>query len=250
MKNYKNITSWISDYAKEANKTSLVVGISGGIDSSLVSTLCAETGIKTIVVSLPLHQKQHLHNLSIMQGEWLTNKYPNVEHRVLNLTTVYDAFVSLFPESEKSNLSLANTKSRLRMVSLYQIASNHNGLVVGTGNKVEDFGVGFFTKYGDGGVDISPIADLYKSEVWEMSKQLRIMKEIIDAPPTDGLWDDDRTDEQQIGASYPQLEWVMKNYDNLDNLNISNDEKKWVEIYLKHHKANQHKMISIPVCKL
>jgi len=248
MKNYQSIINWISGYAKEANKVSLVVGISGGIDSSLVSALCAETGIKTIAVSLPLHQKQHLHNLSIMHGEWLTKKYPNVEHRILDLTSGYDAFITIFPESEKSGLSLANTKSRLRMVALYQIASNHNGIVVGTGNKVEDFGVGFFTKYGDGGVDISPIADLYKTEVWEMSKQLGVIQEIIDAPPTDGLWEDDRTDEQQIGATYAQLEWAMGNYHRLNEL--EGDQKKWVEIYLKHHRANFHKMTPIPVCKL
>lgn len=242
------IKNWIKSYSDSAKKESLIVGISGGIDSSLVSTLCAETGIKTIAVSLPLHQKQHLHSLSMKQGEWLVKKYSNVEHRILDLTSGYDAFISLFPENEKSNLSLANTKSRLRMIALYQIASNHNGIVVGTGNKVEDFGVGFFTKYGDGGVDISPIADLYKSEVWELSRQLGVIQEIIDAPPTDGLWDDDRTDEQQIGATYAQLEWAMENHHRLNELD--GEQKRCVEVYLRHHASNLHKMKPIPVCKL
>jgi len=248
MKEDKKIVEWIVDYAARSRKDALVVGISGGIDSALVSTLCAETSMKTIVVSLPLHQAEKLHDLSMAQGAWLVKKYSNVEHRVIDLSDAYDVFIDLFSSEEKSGLSLANTKSRLRMVTLYQIASNHNGLVVGTGNKVEDFGVGFFTKYGDGGVDISPIADLYKSEVWEMAKKLGVLQEIIDAPPTDGLWDDDRTDEQQIGATYEQLEWVMENLDKVDEM--TDEQKKWVETYTKHHNANLHKMLPIPVCKV
>jgi NAD+ synthase len=241
------ITNWIKSYAETSSKTTLVVGISGGIDSALVSTLCAETGLKTIALSLPLHQKQNLHDLSIKQGNWLINKYKNVVHRTIDLTPSYDSFVQLFSADEISNLSLANTKSRLRMVALYQIAANNNGIVVGTGNKVEDFGVGFFTKYGDGGVDISPIADLYKTEVWEMSKILGVPKEIIDAPPTDGLWEDNRTDEQQLGMTYSKLEWAMQNADRQD---LQEEEKLLVDQYKKLHNANLHKMLPIPVCKL
>lgn len=241
------ITNWIKSYAETSSKTTLVVGISGGIDSALVSTLCAETGLKTIALSLPLHQKQNLHDLSIKQGNWLINKYKNVVHRTIDLTPSYDSFVQLFSADEISNLSLANTKSRLRMVALYQIAANNNGIVVGTGNKVEDFGVGFFTKYGDGGVDISPIADLYKTEVWEMSKMLGVPKEIIDAPPTDGLWEDNRTDEQQLGMTYSKLEWAMQNADRQD---LQEEEKLLVDQYKKLHNANLHKMLPIPVCKL
>ena len=248
MKSHKDITSWILSYASSARKDSLIIGISGGIDSALVSTLCAETGLRTIALSLPLRQKEQLHSLSMKQGEWLTNKYSNVEHRTIDLTSAYDSLVALFSEQEKSDLSLANTKSRLRMVSLYQVASNHNGIVVGTGNKVEDFGVGFFTKYGDGGVDISPIADLYKTEVWDMAKDLGILSAIIDAPPTDGLWDDDRTDEQQLGVTYQQLEWVMENHHKYEQLD--DEHKNWVDVYRRHHNANLHKMLPIPVYKL
>jgi len=244
----EKIVNWIKDYAERYNKKTLVVGISGGIDSAVVSTLCAKTGIDTIVLSLPLHQKQQLHDLSIAHGSWLTSRFKNVCHRTIDLTPSYDQFVSIFKDTEKSLLSLANTKSRLRMVALYQVASNHNGLVVGTGNKVEDFGVGFFTKYGDGGVDISPIADLLKTDVWNAARELDIISEIINAPPTDGLWEDDRTDEQQLGTSYENLEWAMKNAHNLDKL--EGNERKTVEIYLKHHNANLHKMLPIPICNL
>lgn len=243
----KKIVNWLLSYCKLHNKTSLIVGISGGIDSSVVSALCAETGIETIVLSLPLHQKASLHDLSLRHGNWLTEKYKNVKHRIIDLSATYDSFVSNFDSSEKSGLSLANTKSRLRMVTLYQVAGNHNGLVVGTGNKVEDFGVGFFTKYGDGGVDISPIADLMKSEVWDIARSMGILPEIIDAPPTDGLWDDDRTDEDQLAASYKELEWAMSNCGKLKLSECSERQKDVMKIYEKHHRANLHKMLPIPV---
>ena len=247
MSKHEKIINWIREYAFSSKKETLVVGISGGIDSSLVSTLCAETGLPTIVLSLPLHQKKYLHDLSIAHGEWITKKYKNVSHRTIELDEVYESFLKLFDREERSPLSLANSKSRLRMVTLYQVAANHNGLVVGTGNKVEDFGVGFFTKYGDGGVDISPIADLMKTEVWEISNQIGILSDIINAKPTDGLWEDDRTDEQQLGISYERLEWAMKNQHRIHEL--SSVEKIDLEVFLKHHNANKHKMLPIPICR-
>lgn len=242
----RDISDWIREYAANSSKTHLVVGVSGGIDSSVVSTLCAETQLETIAISMPIHQDPNLHSLSLDHGTWLSKKYKNVRHQVIDLTSVYESFASLFGESA-SKLSLANSKSRMRMVALYQVASNCNGLVVGTGNKVEDFGIGFFTKYGDGGVDISPIADLLKTEVWNIGRELGVLQSIIDAPPTDGLWDDGRTDEQQIGATYAQLEWAMNN---LSHPNPDKEQKRWIEIYLRHHSSNKHKMIPIPVYRV
>ncbi len=255
--NYKklnsDIISWIKNYAEKHNMSTLVVGISGGIDSAVVSTLCAKTGIDTIVVSMPIKQIESQNNLSINHGSWLTKKYNNVKHEIIDMTNIFLEIEFKFENINYSTLhALANTRARLRMLGLYQIAGTNNGLVVGTGNKIEDFGIGFFTKYGDGGVDISPIGDCMKSDVWEMGKELNISKNIIDAPPTDGLWDDGRTDADQLkGLNYQQLENAMK----LDELNkttntYTESELELLEKYIKIRKPNLHKMFEIPVFKL
>jgi len=241
-----DITCWIKDYANSCNKTTLVIGVSGGVDSSVVSTLCAKTGLKTIVASMPIHQLQHQDDLSKLHINDITSKYSNVALRNVDLSSTFDSLVQCLKDSEKSMLSLANTRSRIRMTMLYQIASTCNGLVVGTGNKVEDFGIGFFTKYGDGGVDISPIADLYKTEVWDLAKHLNISRKIIDSPPTDGLWDDGRTDEDQIGASYEELEYAMKYGQTIGQ---TKRQQQVLKIYKDYNSANYHKMTPIPVFK-
>jgi NAD+ synthase len=233
------IQKWIDDYCKSVPFTlqSLVVGISGGIDSSVVSTLCALTGRKTIVLSMPIKQQKNQHDLSLSQGNWLTKKFKNVELNILNLENIFNEFEKTLNKFDSEH-GFANSRSRLRMTTLYQVAAFNNGIVVGTGNKVEDFGVGFYTKYGDGGVDISPIADCTKTEVWELGKYLGIGNKIIEAEPTDGLWNDARSDVDQLGMSYEDLEKAMSN---------SNDPnyKKYLEI----RKKNIHKIKPIPVCK-
>tara|TARA_Y100000590_G_scaffold393397_1_gene471653 strand:- start:257 stop:997 length:741 start_codon:yes stop_codon:yes gene_type:complete len=234
------IKSWISDYCKSMHKEpdSLVIGISGGIDSSVTSTICALTGKKTIVVSMPIKQIKQQHSLSLKHQEWLKKKFKNVEGHLVDLDNLFKSFNNSLNKFDNDH-GYANSRARLRMVTLYQIAASSNGIVVGTGNKVEDFGVGFYTKYGDGGVDISPIADCSKSQVWEMGKNLGILKEIVDAQPTDGLWDDGRTDVNQLGMSYKELEDAMKDSSNKNH-------KKYLEI----RKRNLHKMNPIPVCKM
>ena len=234
------IKKWILDYCKSMPKEAetLVIGISGGIDSSVTSTICALTGKKTIVLSMPIKQIQEQHDLSLKHLEWLKSKFKNVESHLVVLDKVFESFKTSLNEF-KSEHGLANSRARLRMATLYQVAASNNGIVVGTGNKVEDFGVGFYTKYGDGGVDISPIADCTKSQVWEMGKNLGILKEIINAQPTDGLWDDGRTDVNQLGMSYRELEEAMMSSSNKNH-------KKYLEI----RKRNLHKMDSIPVCKI
>ena len=217
---------------------SLVIGISGGIDSSVSSTLSAMTGLKTIVLSMPIKQKENQHDLSLKHQKWLVEKFNNVEAHTISLDKLFESFSSTLKKFDNEH-GFANSRARLRMTTLYQVAAANKGIVVGTGNKVEDFGVGFYTKYGDGGVDISPIADCNKTEVWELGKELGILKEIIDAPPTDGLWDDGRTDEGQLGLQYNELEEAM------NNPNSENREK-----YEKIRKLNLHKMESIPVCKI
>lgn len=240
----KIIIKWIKDYAKKNKIGTLVVGISGGIDSSVVSTLCAETGIKTIVVSMPIKQSKTTHSLSIKHGQWLEEKYQNVDHITIDLNKSWKAFENLWPNANL--LALANSRARLRMMTLYQLAQTEGGIVVGTGNKVEDFGVGFFTKYGDGGVDISPIGDCLKTEVWDMGTFLGLLQEIIEAPPTDGLWDDGRTDEDQLGMSYPELESSMMFTG--DEKTLNKDEKYRLKRYREIRERNLHKMIPIPVC--
>jgi len=234
------IKNWIQNYVNTmpAKANSLVIGISGGIDSSVSSTLCALTGMKTIVLSMPIKQKSTQHDLSLKHQEWLKKNFSNVEGYTIELDNLFSSFKTSLSKFDNEH-GMANSRARLRMTTLYQVAAANQGIVVGTGNKVEDFGVGFYTKYGDGGVDISPIADCNKSEVWALGKELKILKEIIDAPPTDGLWDDGRTDEGQLGLSYEELEEAM------DNESSKNRDK-----YLKIRKANLHKMDPIPVCKI
>jgi len=239
------ITSWIKEYANTNGIEALVVGVSGGIDSGVVSTLCAETGLPTYVLSMPLNSSAKNDDLSDSYTSALEKKYENVTKVRVDLSPVYERFISSLDfwigdgEFTSNDLANANTKSRLRMVTLYQIAANVGGIVVGTGNKVEDYGVGFYTKYGDGGVDIAPIADLYKTEVWELGKHLGVDQRIIDAPPTDGLWEDSRTDEDQIGASYAELEEAME-------LGTGSA----VEVLNKFNAQNKHKMEPIPTFKL
>lgn len=242
-----NISKWIKDYVVKYNIKSLVVGVSGGIDSALVSTLCCETGVTTYVVSMPILQKEDQLTRASNHLKWLSDRYPNCKCLEIDLSKTFIEFSNLFSADLKTNLSLANTRSRIRMISLYQISGSVNGIVVGTGNKIEDFGVGFFTKYGDGGVDISPIGDLTKTEVRELSKEMGIIKEIIEANPTDGLWDDNRTDEQQMGASYEDLEWAMSFKGRVSEL--SEDRRKILSIYKRLNKVNRHKMKKIPIYK-
>jgi NAD+ synthase len=240
------ITNWIGDYILEnPSIKSLVVGVSGGIDSAVVATLCAETGLPTYVLSMPLNSNKKNDELSDSYSDALEDRYENVTKIRIDLSSVYERFISSFDfwtgdgEFTSNDLTNANTKSRIRMVTLYQVAGNVSGIVVGTGNKVEDYGVGFYTKYGDGGVDIAPIADLYKTEVWELGKHLGVDQRIIDAPPTDGLWEDSRTDEDQIGASYAQLEEAME---------LGTGPA--VEVLKKFNTQNKHKMQPIPTFKL
>ena len=242
----KIIKNWLKNYSDISGLKTFVIGISGGIDSALTSTLCAETGINTIVVSMPIHQNKDQLTRARNHINWLQNKYKNVQYREFNLSHVYDTFAILFTDNQ-NELALANSRARIRMTCLYQIAQTNNGLVVGTGNKIEDFGVGFFTKYGDGGVDISPIADLTKTEVRDLARQVGINEEIILAPPTDGLWEDNRTDEDQLGATYEELEWAMT-YTGEDY--ITEREQEVVRIYDKFNKQNKHKMEPIPTFKL
>ena len=244
----KKVVDWLKKYSEDNNNFCFVVGISGGIDSATVSTLCAETGISTHVVSLPIHQNTDQIELANQHIKDLKVKYNNIIPHYIDLSNNFDMIKNTLI-NYNNPLSWANTKSRLRMVTLYHIASFNNGLVVGTGNKIEDFGIGFFTKYGDGGVDISPIADFTKTEVRKMAKILGVNEQIIKVKPTDGLWDDDRTDEDQIGATYEELEWAMNYLENGHNYSLSERQNNILNISNKFHAANMHKMISIPIFK-
>ena len=234
------IKDWILNYINSMPKKaeSLVIGISGGIDSSVSSTLSAMTGLKTIVLSMPIKQKDTQHDLSLRHQEWLKKNFKNVQGHTLELDSLFKTFENTLGKFDSIH-GMANSRARLRMTTLYQVAAANNGIVVGTGNKVEDFGVGFYTKYGDGGVDISPIADCNKTEVWELGRELKILDDIINAAPTDGLWDDGRTDEGQLGLSYKEIEEAM------NNENSKNRDK-----YIQIRKTNLHKMEPIPVCKI
>ena len=245
-----NIVAWLKNYAEQAGMTSLIVGISGGIDSAVVSALCAHTGLNVIAVTMPIRQRLELHDLSMRQGAWLAENFDNVRHEIINLTPVFDEFETRM-NTYANLLGLANSRSRLRMVTLYQIAQSVNGLVVGTGNKVEDFGVGFYTKYGDGGVDISPIGDLYKTEVWNLGRELSVLQDIIDAPPTDGLWDDGRTDEDQLGGlTYADLELAMRQDTGELPLPVASSiEEHNLHNYRNIRAKSLHKMMPIPVFK-
>ena len=252
MNKLKNkISKWLDDYLKDNKLDSFVIGISGGIDSAVTSTLCARTGRKTYVVVMPIHQNPEETQRGDDHCTWLKEMYSNVEQVNIELSSIYDKFLLEVPSKFHTGLVLANTRARIRMSSLYMIAGGTNGIVVGTGNKVEDFGVGFFTKYGDGGVDVSPIADLMKSEVYELGREMGVIDSILEAAPTDGLWDDKRTDEEQLGVSYDELEWamMMSTSYSKEPLQMNEKQKHIIETYMKHRKANMHKMVEIPVYK-
>ena len=247
-----HIVTWLKDYATKAKVNGFVIGISGGVDSAVTSTLCAQTGLTTLCVEMPIHQDPSQVSRGREHIEQLKNRFPNVQNTEVDLTGVFETFKQAVPDSDndaKLNLSLANTRARMRMTTLYYLAGIHGLLVAGTGNKVEDFGVGFYTKYGDGGVDISPIADLMKSDVYALGEYLEIPKSIQNAAPTDGLFGDSRTDEDQLGASYDELEWAMTEAENNKKSDdFTGREKEVFEIYTKLNTINQHKMTPIPVC--
>ena len=244
----EHIKKWLCSYHSQSSTKGFVIGISGGIDSALTSTLVAETNIPLLCIEMPINQNKNQVSRGKNHILWLKENYNNVKSIECDLTGIFEQFKSISAEKNKNQLlALANTRSRIRMTTLCYYAQLNNALVVGTGNKVEDFGIGFYTKYGDGGVDLSPIADLMKSEVFQLAKALKINKEILVAPPTDGLWDNDQTDEDQIGATYDELEWAMKNN---QTKNLSKRQQEVIKIYNKFHAANKHKMMAIPVCNI
>lgn len=250
----EHIVGWLKTYANNAKVNGFVVGISGGVDSAVTSTLCAQTGLTTLCIEMPIHQAQNQVSRGREHIEQLMKRFPNVSRAEANLTPIYESFKTEMPVSDndaKYHLSLANTRARLRMTTLYYFAGIHGLLVAGTGNKVEDFGVGFYTKYGDGGVDLSPIADLMKSDVYALGKYLEIPNSIQEAAPTDGLFGDNRTDEEQLGASYDELEWAMLEEERGNSPENFTERKKQVfEIYKRLNFVNKHKMIPIPVCEV
>ncbi len=250
----EHIVDWLRDYAQNANCKGFVIGVSGGIDSAVTSTLCAKTGLDLLCVEMPIHQGENQVTRADKHINWLMENHANVNRQPVNLTPVFDSLVASFPKvenEEERHMSLANTRARLRMTTLYYFAALKGYLVAGTGNKVEDFGIGFYTKYGDGGVDLSPIADLLKTEVYELGRVMGVNEDIMTAPPTDGLWGDSRTDEDQIGASYPELEWAMEMSDQGKTSNdFSGREKTVFDIYKRYNTSNKHKMIPIPVCEI
>ena len=248
-----NIIQWLKAYSKKSKTDGFVIGISGGIDSALTSTLCASTGLPTICIDMPIMQNKNEVNRASSHIKWLQKKFNNVIHKSVDLNDVFNSFKNTVEQNNDKNnfLSLANSRSRLRMTTLYYFAGINRCLVAGTGNKVEDFGIGFYTKYGDGGVDISPIADLNKTDVFEISKILGVIDEIIKAKPTDGLWDDGRTDEDQIGATYKELEWAMQQKDlNKKLIDFKGREKEVFQILQKFNKQNLHKMNAIPIYRV
>ena len=248
------IVQWLKDYALNAKMKGFIIGVSGGIDSAVTSSLCARTGLELLCLEMPIHQAKNQINRASKHIQWLQNKYNTVKRLSIELTPVFDSLISALPKVDNEEdrfMTLANTRARLRMTTLYYFAALEGYLVAGTGNKVEDFGVGFYTKYGDGGVDISPIADLLKTEVYKIGKSLGIDQEILDAAPTDGLWGDNRTDEDQLGASYPELEWAMAmDAPGKTLTDFSGREKEVFRIFKKFNTANKHKMVPIPICKI
>lgn len=250
-KTIDHITAWLKDYADKANSKGFIIGISGGIDSAVTSYLCAKTGLKVICLEMNIHQNPLEVNRGMEHIHYLEAKFPNVSHYSINLTDTFDTLRGALPsESQTHGLSMANTRARLRMTALYAVGQANGLLVAGTGNKVEDFGVGFYTKYGDGGVDLSPIADLTKTDVFAIAKELGVVASIQHAQPTDGLWDDERTDEGQLGATYPELEWAMafNENENATEEHLSEREREVLRIYRAFNRANKHKMVPIPVC--
>lgn len=246
----EHIANWLSDYSERSLTSGFVIGISGGIDSAVTSTLCAMTGKRVIVLNLPIRQFQTEFDRSTQHIDWLKRTYANVESFTVDLSPVLDAVEGALDKDVQDFLTMANTRARLRMTTLYAYATRYKLLVAGTGNKIEDFGIGFFTKYGDGGVDISPIADLTKTEVYGLARELGVVQSIQTAPPTDGLFADGRTDEDQIGASYPELEWAMAYLENKESYKLDSRQAHVMEIYKTRHSANRHKMDPVPVCHI
>ena len=242
------ISHWLKYYAETSGMNGFVVGISGGIDSALTSTLCALTGMRVTVLNLPIRQHENEYKRSQEHINWLLKNYSNVESFEVNLSSVFTELEKTLPADVQDFLTMANTRSRLRMLTLYSFAGHHKLLVAGTGNKIEDFGIGFFTKYGDGGVDLSPIADLMKSEVYSLAAELGVIPSILNARPTDGLFADGRTDEDQIGASYDELEWAMNYISSAETYDLTEKQKQVMTIFLSRNKANKHKIEQIPVC--
>lgn len=249
-----HIVDWLKEYTTRAKCKGFVIGVSGGIDSAVTSTLCAKTGLDLLCLEMPIHQAESQVTRADRHIDWLMENFPNVSRQPVDLTSVFDSLVAALPKVDREEerlMSLANTRARLRMTTLYYFAALKGYLVAGTGNKVEDFGVGFYTKYGDGGVDLSPIADLVKTEVYELGRALGINRDIMEAAPTDGLWGDSRTDEDQIGASYPELEWAMKMDGGGKTIDdFSDREKEVFAIYKRYNTANKHKMVPIPICEV
>lgn len=247
----EHIVHWLTQYCDKANLKGFVAGVSGGIDSAVTSTLCARTGKTTLLLNMPIYQAPHQIDLARTHIQWIEERFPNVKGVHVDLTPAFKSIEQTLPEAIQDGLTMANSRSRLRMTTLYAFATHHRLLVAGTGNKVEDFGVGFYTKYGDGGVDLSPIADLTKSEVYTLGRELDIIDGILQAPPTDGLWEDNRTDEGQIGASYTELEWAMQfTEDNGAESVPDTRQQEVLAIYRRFNQANRHKMESIPVCRI
>ncbi len=244
----KYISEWLKGYCEKSGTQGFVIGISGGIDSAVTSTLCALTGKKVIALNMPIRQHKSEFDRSTEHINWLKQNFKNVESDTVELTAPFESIEKALPSNIQDFLTMANVRSRLRMITLYSFASHHKLLVAGTGNKIEDFGIGFFTKYGDGGVDLSPIADLTKTEVYELAKELNVIDSIQNARPTDGLFADGRTDEDQIGATYPELEWAMAYIENMENYALNDRQKEVMKIYTTRNKANRHKTDPIPVC--
>lgn len=264
----KHITAWLKEYCVKSGLNGFVVGVSGGIDSAVTSTLCCKTGLKVVALNMPIYQPSGQFSLSESHISWLESQFKSVKGVTVDLTPSFQKLEQTLPKDIQDGLTMANTRSRLRMITLYSFASHHKLLVAGTGNKVEDFGVGFYTKYGDGGVDLSPIADLFKTEVFALGKYLGVDEKILNAPPTDGLWEDGRSDESQIGATYPELEWAMRfeesrshvadgyqgevrvSSDEEDEKLLSPRQQEVLAIYRRFNRMNRHKMESIPVCRI
>lgn len=245
-----HIVNWLKNYSEQSHTQGFVIGISGGIDSALTSTLCALTGKKVICLNMPIRQSKNEYDRANKHVEWLKNKFANVSNFEVDLTDIFEQMEKNFDTEIQDFLTMANTRARLRMTTLYAYAGHYKLLVAGTGNKIEDFGIGFFTKYGDGGVDISPIADLKKSQVYSLAAVVEVIEEILNAKPTDGLFADGRTDEDQIGATYDELEWAMEYIEKKESYSLNEVQTKALTIYKSRHAANLHKINPIPVCNI